>query len=413
MVILLESGEVLIISRKIKLTILNEDDNLRVEQYKFIRDSQYSQYIGLNRCMGYIMSGYYSNNMSIDSEEFKSYKKTISNSLFIFDDIIFGKGIDSKSLIIQKVKKDFLMSIKNGLGNGERSSTNYKRTFPLMIRGRDLKFKYDIDEKNILISWVNKITFKCIFGESKNTLDLRQTLCKVINNDYKISQSSLGFGRNNTLILNLTLDIPNKNKNEFIKERVCGVCLGIKVPVYCCLSDDIFKKLDLGTYKEFYKVREQFTSRRKRIENQIKSCKGSEGRIYKSKALNQLRDKESNFAKTYNNYLAENIVKFSKINKCEFINMSNLYREDSKFYLLDVWSYYQLQEQIKYKAERVGIKVRFVSTYQLYQTCSKCGNIDKENKKIQEQFVCTKCKFSLNSDYNSSINIARSKEFIK
>ena len=33
--------------------------------------------------------------------------KTIKNSLNIFDDINFGIGIDSKSAITQKVKKDF------------------------------------------------------------------------------------------------------------------------------------------------------------------------------------------------------------------------------------------------------------------------------------------------------------------
>ena len=34
--------------RKLKLTIVNEDEELRKQQYKFIRDSQYSQYLALN-----------------------------------------------------------------------------------------------------------------------------------------------------------------------------------------------------------------------------------------------------------------------------------------------------------------------------------------------------------------------------
>ena len=34
--------------RKLKLTIVNEDEELRKEQYKFIRDSQYAQYQALN-----------------------------------------------------------------------------------------------------------------------------------------------------------------------------------------------------------------------------------------------------------------------------------------------------------------------------------------------------------------------------
>ena len=195
--------------RKIKLVINNDDDKIRKEQYKFIRDSQYAQYQGLNRCMSYLMTGYYNNNMDIKSEGFKEYQKTISNSLYIFNDIAFGKGIDSKSSITQKVKKAFSTSLKNGLAKGERSSINYKKTFPLMTRGRDLKFKYHNDGVHILINWVNKIHFKCILGEHKNSLELQHTLHKVITKEYKVGQRSLAFDRNNKLILNLTLNIPN------------------------------------------------------------------------------------------------------------------------------------------------------------------------------------------------------------
>ena len=46
------------------------------------------------------------------------------------------------------------------------------------------------------------------------------------------------------------------------------------------------------------------------------------------------------------------------------------------------------------------------------QTCSKCGNIDKENRQTQEKFECTKCGLKLNADHNASINIAKSKDFI-
>ena len=46
------------------------------------------------------------------------------------------------------------------------------------------------------------------------------------------------------------------------------------------------------------------------------------------------------------------------------------------------------------------------------QTCSRCGNIDKENRQTQETFVCTKCGFKLNADHNAAINIARSIEFM-
>ncbi|WP_346889194.1 transposase [Clostridium sp. UBA1056] len=399
--------------RKIKLIINTDDDTLRKEQYKFIRDSQYSQYQGLNRCMSYLMTGYYSNNMDIKSEGFKEYQKTITNSLYIFNDIEFGKGIDSKSSITQKVKKDFSASLKNGLAKGERSSTNYKRTFPLMTRGRDLKFKYDDDGIQVLINWINKIQFKCILGEHKNALELQHTLHKVIIEEYKVGQSSLAFDRNNKLILNLTLNIPNPPKTEVIKDRVCGVDLGMAVPAYCSLSDSNYIRKSFGTFEEFAKVRKQFKARRIRLQKQLQASKGGKGRKDKLKAREQLRDKEKNFAKTYNHFLSYNIVKFAKDHQCEYINLENITGTSLENTVLGMWSYYQLQEMIEYKAERVGIKVRYINPAFTSQKCSKCGNIDKENRLNQSTFICKNCGLNINADYNASLNIARSSDFKK
>ena len=65
--------------RKLKLIIINENEELRKEQYKFIRDSQYAQYQALNLGMGYIMTGYLVSNRDIKSEEFKEHQKNLKN----------------------------------------------------------------------------------------------------------------------------------------------------------------------------------------------------------------------------------------------------------------------------------------------------------------------------------------------
>ena len=400
------------IARKIKITINCDDEELRKQQYKFIRDSQYAQYQGLNRCMGYLMSGYYANSMDIKSQGFKDHQKTITNSLSIFTGIDFGKGIDSKSSITQKVKKDFSAALKNGLAKGERSSINYKRTFTLMTRGRDLKFSYNNDDE-VIINWVNKIQFKCILGEHKNSLELKHTLHKVINKEYKVGQSSLEFDRNNKLILNLTLDIPENNNNEKALGRVCGVDLGLKVPAYCSISDNSYIRKSFGTFEEFAKNRQQFKARRIRLQKQLQACKGGKGRKDKLKAMNQLRDKEKNFAKTYNHFLSHNIVKFANDNKCEYIHLEKLEGTHLENKVLGLWSYYQLQEQIEYKAERVGIKVKYINPAYTSQKCSKCGNVDKENRIDQATFICKECGLKINADYNASLNIARSTDFKK
>ena len=300
------------------------------------------------------------------------------------------------------------------LARGERSLTSYKRDFPLMVTGRSLKFQYQEDD--VIIKWVNKLVFKVVLGSGKikeNKIELQQTLNKIINKEYKVGQSSLYFDRNNNLILNLTLDIPTKTDNEVVKDRVLGVDLGIKYPAYMCLNDDTFKREHIGSVEDFLKVREQMQNRRRKLQHDLKFNKGGKGRNKKLQALDRLREKEKNFATTYNHMISKNVVEFAKKHKCEYIHLEKLTKEGFNNLILRNWSYYQLQQYIEYKADREGIKVRYVNPAYTSQTCSRCGNIDKENRLEQDKFECTKCGFKLNADHNASINIARSKEYIK
>ena len=399
--------------RKLKLTILGTEEERR-NGYKFIRDSQYAQYQGLNLAMGILASAYLESNRDIKSDIFKNAQKSLTNSNPLFNEINFGKGIDTKSSINQRVKKDFSTSLKNGLAKGERTITNYKRSCPLMTRGRDLKFQYQ--DEDIIIKWVNKIVFKVVIGSGKireNKIELQHTLNKIITGEYKVCQSSLYFDKNNNLILNLTLDIPVENKNEFIEGRVLGVDLGIKYPAYMCLSDDTYKREHIGSIDDFLRVREQMQTRRRKLQHDLKFNKGGKGRKKKLQALDRLRDKEKNFATTYNHMISKNVIEFAKKYNCEYIHLEKLTKDGFSSEILRNWSYYQLQQYIEYKADREGIKVRYVNPAYTSQTCSRCGNVDKENRLEQEKFKCTKCGHKLNADHNAAINIARSKDFIK
>lgn len=392
--------------RKVKLIVNSEEAEEINRTYKFIRDSMYAQYQGLNRCMGYLLSGYYANGMDIKSDGFKNHMKTIKNSLNIFDDINFGIGIDSKSAITQKVKKDFSTSLKNGLAKGERGATNYKRNFPLMTRGRDVKISYLEDTNTFVIKWVNKIEFKVILGQ-KDNIELSHTLHKIINKEYTLGQCTFEFDKNNKLLLALNINIPDnlisKNK-EIIPGRVLGVDLGVKVPAMICLNDNTFIKKSIGSYDEFFKVRSQFKARRERLYKQLKSSNGGKETKHKLKSIMQFRDKEKKFARTYNHFLSKNIIEFTPKYKCETINLEALNKKGFDNNLLGKSEYYQLQNMIEYKVQRAGIKVKYVDPAFTSQTCSKCGYVDKENRLEQEKFECRSCGFTINADHNAAIN---------
>lgn len=399
--------------RKLKLVIRETDKELRSQKYKFIRDSQYAQYRALNVAMGYISSAYLKANKDIKSEEYKEAIKLLTNSNPIFNGIEVGTGIDTLSAVTRKARKDFSVSLKNGLARGERNLTSYRRTYPLITRGRDLKFRYE--DNDIVIKWVNKIEFTVITGSNnmkENTIELKHTLHKIINNEYKIKESSLMFDKNNNLILNLTFDIPDKEAHEIVPGRTLGVDLGIATPAYVCLSDNTYIRSGFGSANDFFRVRQQMKNRRRNLYKSLSLVKGGQGRKKKLQAINSLRDKERNFAKTYNHQLSHKIVKFAKDNKCEFINLEYLTKDGFENRILSSWSYYELQNMIEYKAEREGIKVRYVDPAYTSQTCSKCGHVDKENRPTQAKFKCVNCGLELNADHNASINIARSDNFV-
>ncbi len=467
----------IITTRKLKLTIVG-DEETRKKQYKYIRDEQYEQYKALNLCMSllnthYVLNSYNSgaenklksqleklqnkidkNNLELEKEDIKNSKKdklieqnrqfkveliklqeeynkassyrsnidTVINDMYINDlymavqSQVSFKNKDLMSLVSQRAKKDFKISLKNGLARGERSLTNYKRNYPLMTRGeRWLKFRYNEENNDVYIDWVQGIVFKVILGNRKNenTIELRHTLHKVINKEYKICDSSINFDKANNLILNLVIDIPVKENTNYIEGRVLGVDLGIKYPAYVCLSDDTYKRMAIGCAEDFIRVREQIRTRRFRLQEQLKMVKGGKGRGKKLSALERIKDKERDFVKTYNHMVSKNIVEFAYKHKCEYIHVEDLNKNGFDNAILSKWSYYELKTMIEYKAERKGIKVRYVNPEYTSQTCSRCGYKDKENRQNQEKFKCLNCGFELNADHNASINIARSNDIKK
>jgi len=68
------------------------------------------------------------------------------------------------------------------------------------------------------------------------------------------------------------------------------------------------------------------------------------------------------------------------------------------------WSFRQLQEMIRYKAEMIGKRLVLVNPYMTSQTCSNCG---KFGSRYSSSFVCSHCNFVCDSDLNASFNLRR------
>ena len=73
-----------------------------------------------------------------------------------------------------------------------------------------------------------------------------------------------------------------------------------------------------------------------------------------------------------------------------------------------------IEEKFKSINEKYGIIITKVNPAYTSQECSKCGYIEKKNRKSQETFICGFCGKKQNADINASKNIlARSSSYLK
>ena len=102
--------------------------------------------------------------------------------------------------------------------------------------------------------------------------------------------------------------------------------------------------------------------------------------------INQLF-KENDF----DTIIIENIKHIKTGKKTKYNNLTN-------------WTCSAILYKLQSKSEQSGIKIVKVSPSYTSQMCSKCGAIDKENRKGQ-LYQCSTCGLYIDADYNASINI--------
>ena len=72
------------------------------------------------------------------------------------------------------------------------------------------------------------------------------------------------------------------------------------------------------------------------------------------------------------------------------------------------WSFYDLEQKLKYKASDNECLVINVNPKYTSQTCPCCGHIDKKSRRKKiHTFVCTKCGYTSNDDRIGAMNLYR------
>lgn len=238
-----------------------------------------------------------------------------------------------------------------------------------------------------------------------------EILDRIIDGEYKLCDSRITKDKKNRFYLSIAYQLPQKSK-ELNKNKVMGIDIGVNIPAMLAISNDNYYKQEVGDGREILKFQTQMKERYRRLQKSRKwAGDGSRGHGRKTlmKPLNNLSGKIANFKDYKNHVWSRYIIEEAIRNECGVIQMEKLEGIASDSAFLKNWTYYDLQQKIKYKAEEVGIEVKFIDPKYTSQRCSCCGFIHKQNrdiKKSQEKFECVKCGFKANADWNAAKNIS-------
>jgi len=123
------------------------------------------------------------------------------------------------------------------------------------------------------------------------------------------------------------------------------------------------------------------------------------------------RRKEARFAKDINHQISKRIVRMAE-GTGRGIALENLSGIRDRITApkprrrtLHGWSFADLRGKIAYKARLAGVRVVAVDPRNTSRQCACCGHVAKENRRSQSEFLCIRCGFVANADYNAAVNI--------
>ena len=201
--------------------------------------------------------------------------------------------------------------------------------------------------------------------------------------------------RDDTFYLYATIDVPEDTPIE--PTRFLGVDLGI---VNIAMDSDG----NSYTGEAIEAMRSRTATARQTY--QSTHTKGAKRRLKK------MAGRQARFQRWANHGLAKRLVAYAKDTKAALVledlthirsRMTVRKNQRSKQHN---WSFRQLREFLVYKARQAGVPLLFVDPRNTSRTCSRCGFVDKKNRRSQADFSCLRCGHEANADLNAVRNLA-------
>ena len=210
---------------------------------------------------------------------------------------------------------------------------------------------------------------------------------------WKIKSSTLSLRKSgDTFYLHCQLE--TDTPKVITEQTVLGIDRGI-VNIAVCSDNRFFNS------RAVKNARSNYAHLRAELQS-----KGTRSSIRK---LRKLSGRERRFVTDINHCISKQIVQtpFTVFALEDLTKIRVQKRRGTEFNRkLNNWSFYELEQFIRYKAENLGKQVISVDARYTSQKCSVCGHVYKGNRN-GSQYLCRNCGFELHADLNASRNIAQ------
>lgn len=374
----------MVITRKIEVFVCESDKDLRKSYYEKLYDNRNIAVSVANMGVSHLFmldnTTPYLSDENRDALEYlgcKGQKATKQNAPYVAASEKFKGKVDMGmvSCVLQNAQKMYQDDRKKGMWN--KSLRSYKSNMPIPFKAdRFAKLRFedyqdqDGNMRNGCFFFLMGVPFQCKFGRDRS--GNRLVLERVVAGEYKMCTSSIKFEKNKIFLL-LCIDVPKK-ENRLDEQKRLFAFLGVLNPIVCTTDIKAYKEYDSG-FKVFeIGTKEEFSYRRRQIQEAVRRCQvnnrystGGKGRNKKCQALDKWYEKEINYVDTKLHTYSRMLVDLAVKHKCGIIVlMGQEHREveakegnqNGEPFVLRNWSYYGLKEKIAYKCKMNGITLK-------------------------------------------------------
>lgn len=223
------------------------------------------------------------------------------------------------------------------------------------------------------------------------------------NPDWKRGNARLvQTGKKWFLHISFTRKVPEIDISKF--DNIIGIDAGLR---------QIMTIYNPKTGQTFFKNGQNIKKKRRNYAKKRQSLQSKNTKSAKRR-LKELSGRENRWMTDVNHCLSKTLVSENPNTLIVVEDLTNVtfdtvsHRKKENRYEHHSWAFYQLQQDIAYKAREHGSYLIKVNPAYTSQRCPKCGTIYKENRdKTNHIYHCNNCQYQSNDDRVAAMNIVQ------